>query len=137
MSEFCEKKIGRKITALSMALTMSLGASACAKSEGAPLKGSENLEDGLENFKGRYSDFRVEHLYTESGKRITVYEDPSKDSRDVYITTNVAYCDGQDLVEMPMAGYGGNSVITRSIGHEACNDNVLTPSDFEANTEKR
>lgn len=78
-----------------------------------------------------YSDIEVKHVYTDSGKRYTYYGDPRPAGRG-FFTDSIAYCDGRDMVEIPVQYNlrGGNSVITRSVGHGACKDSKLTPSDF-------
>lgn len=66
----------------------------------------------------------VHYTYTTDGKRLSRFSGPE------YLTDVVAFCDGDDLVEITeRSRYGGGS-IERSTSHQACEDGQLTPEDF-------
>lgn len=76
----------------------------------------------------------IEAVYYANGNRTLQYKNDDGVMADIFQT-----CDGRDLVEQSeflKYGYGaaGNS-ISRSVGHAACVDGVLTPEDFAVQVE--
>lgn len=130
------KETLRHAPKVTLAVAIGLGLTACGQQEVIPNEGQTEVKASTANSSPQiiddYQDFGIKSIFTESGKRITVFGDPTPNDRGG-LTDNIAFCDGPDLVEMPMQFYadGGNSVITRSVGHAACLDGRLDPSDFD------
>ncbi|MDQ2972949.1 MAG: hypothetical protein M3Q79_00500 [bacterium] len=83
------------------------------------------------NENGAVPSVQVE--YYDNGNRLLSYSNINGQLADIFQT-----CDGRDLLEQTeffKYGYGaaGNS-ISRSVGHSACVDGILTPEDFQLNS---
>ncbi len=127
-----ERKWARR--GVGILFAVGLGATACSgqssqKSESTTVPAVKNEDLGQSD--SGFQDFTVKHIYTASGKRFTTYGNIADPTHRGSLTSNVGYCDGNDLVEMPIQYYaeGGNSVITRT-KFDGCSDGKLTPSDF-------
>lgn len=85
----------------------------------------------LDSDEERTTNPTITHTYYDSGLRRIEYHGEAGHYADV-----LQFCDGHDLVEQTdfqriQRGGSGNS-LTRSVGHQACEDMVLTNVDFEA-----
>jgi hypothetical protein len=88
----------------------------------------DNETDNQPNRTDSVEQTGVNHIYFDDGSRLTEYRD-SDNYADIK-----SFCDGHDLVDQTefkkdIKKAAGNSV-ERSVGHPACTDGVLTPSDF-------
>jgi hypothetical protein len=127
------KEIIKRATGASLAVALGLGLTACsANSYGESDQSGTNQETEVQVGTSEYENITIEHSYTESGQRITTYSNFDDGFYGGGVTSNIGYCDGADLIEMPLMYYsdGGTSAITRSVRHSACLDGRLDESDF-------
>ena len=82
----------------------------------------------VENKDGA-NQLSIHQTYFPNGTRLTTVTTGDDHYYPVY-RRSIAWCEGSDLVERTGANdYSGSSMV-RSVGHVACRDGRLTPSDF-------
>ena len=123
MSEFL-----RRTKVVTLAVAMGLGASACGGGDSAEAQSSVRHES-----KPHSSGLTHDTQYYPDGTRILRFGGQRDvDGYATYIPTDVyEFCDGRDLVEVPIVYHLDNTgLASRSPNHPACDDGKLTPADF-------